>query len=195
MSFPIFSQNGFTIGIGDSNRDGKLDFDFGLRHDAFGSSPFGFGHGGAEIGFNTQRGLYAGADSSYSNMFGSGGSGGRIYSDGGVAGYNYNNDVFGNYNSSHINTGPFHYDSGANGGNVFSGNYWGTHTSANPWEMSNSNWGGNTWTGAHGANHNYSNVFGGGYSTSYATPPFVPSFGHGHYMGAGGYSVSAFMGF
>ena len=56
MSFPIFSHNGFSIGIGDSNRDGKLDFDFGLRHQSYGSSPWGYGSSGAEIGFNTRVG-------------------------------------------------------------------------------------------------------------------------------------------
>src|SRR5687768_2961067 len=127
MSFPIFSHNGFSIGIGDSNRDGKLDFDFGLRHQSYGSSPWGYGSSGAEIGFNTQRGAYVGGNYNNSNIFGSNGAAGRVYGDGGVSSANWSNDVFGNYRNSHYSNSPRHYDYGSNGGNVYSGNYWGTH--------------------------------------------------------------------
>jgi hypothetical protein len=195
MSFPIFSRSGFTIGIGDSNQDGKLDFDFGLRHQSFGSSPWGYGSSGSEIGFNTQRGLYAGAGYSNGNAFGSYGAGGRIYADGGVSAGSYSNDVFGNYRNSHYNTSPYGYDAGSNGGNVYSGNYWGSHSAANGWGASNSSWAGNSWSGASIGSYNSRNIWGGGYSGTTFTPPFVPSYGYRHYNACGCNSVAAFMGF
>ena len=131
MSFPIFSHNGFSIGIGDSNRDGKLDFDFGFRHQSYGSSPWGFGSSGGEIGINTQRGVYLGGNYNNSNMWGSSGAAGRVYGDGGVSSASWGNDVFGNYRNNHYSTSPNHYDHGSNGGKVTSGNYWGTHSAGN----------------------------------------------------------------
>ena len=181
MSFPIFSQNGFTIGIGDSNRDGKLDFDFGLRSEAYGNGPFGFGHSGAEIGFNTQRGLYAGGDYSNHNIFGSSGGGGRVFSDGGFESGGWSNDVFGNYNQNYQNVSPFGYQSSNVGGNVYNGNYYGNQSFGNPWEAGNSSWAGNTWTGAHIGSGSYGNVFGGG--GSYAN--VVPGYGMGYYNNSG----------
>jgi hypothetical protein len=195
MSIPIFSHNGFSIGIGDSNRDGKLDFDFGLRHQSYGSSPWGFGSSGAEIGFNTQRGVYVGGNYSNSNVFGSYGAAGRVYGDGGASSASWSNDVFGNYRNSHQNYGPFHYDAGYNGGNVYSGNYWGGHTASNMWGSANSNYAGNTWSGAHVGNHSYSNIWGGGGQYSTFNPGFVPNYGYGHYNRCGCNSVAAYMGF
>lgn len=194
MSFPIFSQNGFTIGIGDSNRDGKLDFDFGLRSEAFGNGPFGYGSQGAEIGFNTQRGVYAGADYSNFNAFGAHGGGGRVYSDGGFQSGSWSNDIFGNYHRNYENAGPFHYEGSQVGGNFRNGNYYGHHAQANPFEASQSSWAGNSWNGAHVGHHSYGNIFGQGCSSSNFTPPFVPSYGGHHYRGCGCGSVAGFMG-
>jgi hypothetical protein len=191
MSFPIFSHNGFSIGIGDSNRDGKLDFDFGLRHQSYGSSPWGFGSSGAEIGFNTQRGAYVGGGYQNSNAWGSSGAGGRVYGDGGVSTGSYSNDVFGNYRNSHFSNSPYHYDAGSNGGNVYSGNYWGTHSAGNAWGHSNQNYAGNSWSGAHMSNNSYGNIWGGGSYSTY-TPP---TYGNRHYHSCGCNSVAAYMGF
>lgn len=192
-SFPIFSSNGFSIGIGDANRDGKLDFDFGLRSDSYGNSPFGFGHSGAEIGFNTSRGLYAGGDYSNSNIFGSSGGGGRVFSDGGFESGSWANDVFGNYGSSYQNASPFGYESMNQGGNVFNGNYYGNQSFNNGWEAGASSWGGNAWNGANYSMGSYGNVFGGGGSWGVANPPFVPSWGGGYYGGAGCGCASNFL--
>lgn len=194
MSLPIFSHNGFSIGIGDANRDGKLDFDFGLRAESYGNGPFGFGHNGAEIGFNTQRGVYAGGDYSNHNMFGSQGGGGRVFGDGGYESGNWSNDVFGNHHRSYENAGPFHFESASRGGNVYNGNYYGHQTNVNPFEAGHSNWGGNTWSGAHSSNHSYGNVFGQYGQMSMQTPPFVPNYGGGHYQSCGCSCVGSYMG-
>lgn len=194
MSFPIFSHNGFSIGIGDSNRDGKLDFDFGFRHQSYGSSPWGFGSSGGEIGINTQRGVYLGGNYNNSNMWGSSGAAGRVYGDGGVSSASWGNDVFGNYRNSHYSTSPNHYDHGSNGGNLYSGNYWGTHSAANQWGYSNSSQAGNAWTGAHAGNYNYGNIWGGGGNFSTFNPGFS-AYGYRQYDGCGCNSVRGFMGF
>lgn len=190
LSIPLFQQDGFSIGIGDSNRDGKLDFDFGLRSESWGSGPFGFGHGGAEIGFNTARGVYAGGDYSNHNMWGSSGGGGRIFGDGGFESGTWSNDVFGNYGNTYQNSSPFGYESNYNGGNVFSGNYFGGNSWGNGWEAGNNAWSGNAWTGGHFQTGNYGNVFGGG--GSYASAR-VPGFAGGWFGGAGGYSAGGFL--
>ena len=194
MSIPIFQQDGFRIGIGDSNRDGKLDFDFGLRSETWGNSPFGFGHSGAEIGFNTDRGLYAGGDYSNHNAWGSSGGGGRIFGDGGYETGNWSNDVFGNHHVGYENSSPFHFESASRGGNVFNGNYYGHQTNANGFGAAHSDWGGNSWTGAHASNHQYGNIFGGGGQFSTFTPPFVPGHGCGHYNSCGCRCAGGFFG-
>lgn len=192
-TIPLFSQDGFTIGIGDSNRDGKLDFDFGLRSESYGSGPFGFGHSGAEIGFNTARGVYAGGDYSNHNAWGSSGGGGRVFGDGGYESGNWSSDVFGNYNQNYQNAGPFYSHSSSNGGNVYSGNYYGHQANSNAFETGYSGWNGNTWTGAQNSQHSYANIFGQGGSISTHHPGFVPSYGGGHYHGCGCGCVSRFM--
>lgn len=185
QSIPLFSRNGFSIGIGDANGDGKLDFDFGLRSEAYGNGPFGWGHSGAEIGFNTSRGVYAGGDYSNHNMWGSSGAAGRVFGDGGYQSNNWSNDVFGNYGNSYESAGRFHYQSANNGGNVYTGNYHGNQYSSNPWAAGGSNWAGNTWNGAHYESGSYGNVFGGGGSYSIANPPYVSGWGGGYYHGCG----------
>jgi hypothetical protein len=194
MSIPLFQQDGFRIGIGDANRDGKLDFDFGLRSDTWGNSPFGFGRSGAEIGFNTDRGVYAGGDYSNHNAWGSSGGGGRIFGDGGYESGNWSNDVFGNYNQGYQNSSPYGFESSNMGGNVYNGNYYGQQTNANGWGASHSNWGGNSWTGAHASNHQYGNVFGGGGQFSTYSPPQVPHWGGGHHQSCGCRCAGGFFG-
>ncbi len=194
MSIPIFQQDGFRIGIGDSNNDGKLDFDFGLRSESWGNGPFGFGHGGAEIGFNTQRGVYAGGDYSNHNMWGSQGGGARVFADGGYEAGNWSNDVFGNYHRGYENSSPFSFNSASAGGNVYNGNYYGQQTHVNPFESAHSNWGGNAWTGAHASNHSYGNIFGQGGSFSTYNPPMIPGWGGGHYQASGCGGAGGFLG-
>jgi hypothetical protein len=192
INLPI-GNDGFQIGIGDSNRDGKIDFDFGLRSESWGGGPFGFGHSGAEIGFNTQRGVYAGGDYSNHNAFGSQGGGGRVFADGGFEGGSWSNDVFGNHNQNYANVGPGYAQSSSHGGNVYNGNYYGHQSFANPWEAGNTSYAGNSWNGANMTSSNYGNVFGQGGSFNSFTPPFVPSFGGGHYHGCGCGCASQFM--
>jgi len=194
INLPI-GNDGFQIGIGDSNRDGRIDFDFGIRSQAYGSSPFGFGTAGAEIGFNTQRGLYAGGDYSNHNAFGSSGGGGRVFADGGFEAGSWSNDVFGNYGRSYANAGPGYAHSSVGGGNVYNGNYFGQQTDSNYFGTAQSSWGGNTWNGSFQANQAYANIFGQGGSVSYGTPPFVPSFGGGHYQSSGCNCARQFMRF
>jgi hypothetical protein len=194
MSIPIFQQDGFRIGIGDSNRDGKLDFDFGLRSETWGNSPWGSGHSGAEIGFNTDRGVYAGGDYSSHNQWGSHGGGGRVFADGGYESGNWSNDVFGNHHANYQNQSPFHFESASRGGNVYNGNYYGHQTNSNHFETAHSNWGGNSWTGEHASNHQYGNVFGGGGGFSTYSPPMVPQWGGGHYGGNGCGCAGGFFG-
>ena len=194
MRIPIHLGDGFMLGIGDSNRDGKLDFDFGLRSQSYGNGPFGGGHAGGEIGFNTQRGLYLGGDVSSHNRWGASGAGGRVFSDGGFQSGQWSNDVFGNYQNSQQAGGPGWYSGGGNAGNVYSGNYSGYQTDSNYFGRSNSNWAGNSWSGANISNHSYSNVFGGHGGYSVGTPPFVPSYGGGHHHGCGCGSAGRFMG-
>lgn len=193
-TIPIFQQDGFRIGIGDSNNDGKLDFDFGIRSETYGNSPWGSGHSGFEIGLNTDRGAYVGGDYSNHNMWGSSGGGGRVFADGGHQSGNWSNDIFGNHHQNYESAGPFHYTNSSHGGNFYNGNYYGHRTDANPFEMAHSNYGGNHWTGAHQSNHSYGNIFGQGGSFSVGTPPFVPSYGHGHHMGCGCCCAGQFMG-
>ena len=190
LRIPLFSQDGFSIGIGDANRDGKLDFDFGLRSETYGNGPFGFGHSGAEIGFNTARGVYAGGDYSNHNMWGSSGGGGRIFGDGGHETGSWGRDIFGNHGSSYQNAGPFHFESSRNGGNFYTGDYHGSRTFSNPFEMGNSAWAGNTWSGGHFETGNYGNIFGGGGSYSSMR---VPGFAGGWFGGSGGYSSGMFL--
>lgn len=193
MSIPIFQQDGFRIGIGDSNNDGRLDFDFGLRSETWGNSPWGSGHNGFEIGLNTDRGVYAGGDYSRHNGWGSHGGGGRVFADGGYETNSWSGDVFGNHHQSYESAGPWHYRSQSHGGNVYSGNYGGHDVSSNWFGTSSHNYAGNSWTGAQVGNYSNSNVFGGHQYGSYATPPFVPPHGGGHYGRCGCNSVSAFM--
>ena len=129
--------DGFKIGLGDANRDGKIDFDFGLRSQSWGASPWGVSTGGAEIGFNTARGVYAGGDYSNSNMWGSSGGGARVFSDGGYESGHWANDVFGNYQGSHQAAGPGYYRGATAGGNVWNGNYHGSNVNVDPFSFKN----------------------------------------------------------
>ena len=177
--------DGFKIGLGDANRDGKIDFDFGLRSQSWGASPWGVSTGGAEIGFNTARGVYAGGDYSNSNMWGSSGGGARVFSDGGYESGHWANDVFGNYQGSHQAAGPGYYRGATAGGNVWNGNYHGSNVNVDPFSASSNQWAGNSWTGAHVGTGQYADVFGGRNAYATATPPFVPNYGAGYYNSCG----------
>src|SRR5688572_11231855 len=120
----LFNNGQFRIGIGDANGDGRPDLDFGLRGQQWGNSPYGGGHQGAEIGLNTQRGVYAGGDYSSYNAYGSQSGFGRVFADGGYEGGQSGRDVFGNYGGSYTNASPNGYYQGNAGGNVYSGNYY-----------------------------------------------------------------------
>lgn len=191
ISIPL--GDGFKIGLGDANRDGKIDFDFGLRAESWGGGPFGYSQGGAEIGFNTARGVYAGGDQSFHGAFGSSGGGARVFSDGGYESGHWSNDVFGNYHGHHEASMPGRFSSGTNGGNVFNGNYYGQNTEVNPLYASGNQWAGNSWTGAHVGSGGYADIFGGRSGYSVATPPFVPPFGGGHYNSCGCGCASSFL--
>lgn len=198
MSIPIFHdpQSGFTFGLGDSNQDGRIDFDFGIRNQSYHNGPWGSGHSGAEIGFNTDRGLYLGGDTSNHNFWGSSGGGGRVFQDGGIQSGHWSNDVFGNYHSGGVNTGPGWANTHSNGGNWVTGDYHGHQSHSNPIYSTRSDWAGNRWTGAQVGTHSYGDIFGGHHHGGHirlGTPPFVPHHGHGHYGGCGCQSVQQFM--
>lgn len=193
-TIPIHLGNGAVLRLGDANGDGRFDLGLGLRANAYGNSPFGFGQAGAELGFNTQGGLYGRVDSSNSNMWGSSGGSGTIFSNGDSSQGSWSNDIFGNYSNSQQSGGYGWQASSYNGGNVYNGNYYGQQQSSNSFESGYSNWGGNSWTGASHANGGYSNIFGQGGQYSVGTPPFVPGYGSRHHHGCGCGSVGRFMG-
>lgn len=195
-SFPIFAQDGFRIGIGDANRDGRLDFDFGVRADQWGGGPHGWGRNGAEIGFNTDRGAYFGTDYERHNGWGSEAGYGRVFGDGGYQAGHAGSDAWGNYHAGETNASPWGYHNSEVGGNTWSGNYYGSRTDANGWGAHQDTWGGNTWTGGGYNTHQYGDVFGNNssYGRSWpGTPPFVPPHGGGRYGGGGCGCVSQFM--
>ncbi|GMU53657.1 MAG: hypothetical protein AMXMBFR33_28030 [Candidatus Xenobia bacterium] len=191
--FTIFNDGNFRIGLGDANRDGKLDFDFGLRSQQYGGGPFGWGHQGAEIGLNTQRGVYAGADYSNNNMFGSQAGYGRFFGDGVETGH-ASRDFFGNYNQTYTNTGNHGYTNANAGGNFYTGNYYANQTDMNYWGFRQDAVMGNTWSGAQIGQHSAGNAWG---QTSWGTynPGFVPSYGGNFYQGSGCGCAARFMQF
>ncbi|MBI3928190.1 MAG: hypothetical protein HY319_21785 [Armatimonadetes bacterium] len=195
-NIPIFQQDGFRIGIGDSNGDGRIDWDFGLRHDQYGSSPWGYHRRGGEVGINSQRGVYVGGDYQDDTAWGSRGGGARVFGDGGYQAGNWSNDVFGNYNRGYANSSPWGYQGGNDGGNVYTGDYYGNRQYGNGWGNGSDAWAGNRWNGAQTSTHYRGDVWGNEASWgSFRTPPFVPSHGGGYYGGCGCQSVGRFMAF
>lgn len=195
-SFPIFRDpnSGFQIGIGDSNGDGKFDFDFGLRSGSYGNGPFGGGGAGVELGINTARGGYIGADQSSWGPYGVQGSSGRIFADGGHQAGSYSRDVFGNYNQGYSVSSPQGYHASNGGGNIYSGNYYGNQVGANGWGSYSDSVVGNTWTGAQMGSHSRGNAYGGGSWNSY-NPGYVPSFGAQIFHGGGCGCAGRFLGY
>lgn len=191
----IFNDGQFRIGLGDSNGDGRLDFDFGLRGQQFGGGPYGWGHQGAEVGLNTARGVYLGGDYSQHSPFGSQAGYGRVFAGGGFETGQVGQDVFGNYGSTYTNAGPHGYYNRNNGGNLYTGNYYGNQTAVNGWGWQQDSVMGNTWTGAQVGQGSWGNVAGQGGGYSYATPGFVPPFGVAHYHSSGCGCAGRFLGF
>lgn len=190
----LFNDGNFRIGLGDSNHDGKLDFDFGLRSQQWGNSPWGGASQGVELGINTARGGYLGADSSSWNNWGSQSSGGRIFADGGYEVGSSSRDVFGNWATGGTNVGPNGFYSGNAGGNVFSGNYYGNQVASNGWGYAQDSVAGNTWTGSQVGSHTRANAWGGGSWTSY-NPGFVPPWGQVSYHQGGCGCAGRFLGY
>jgi len=191
----LFNDGNFRIGIGDANRDGKLDLDFGIRGQQWGNSPWGGGSQGFEVGVNTQRGGYVGADQSSWNGYGSQSSYGRVFADGGFENGSAGGDVFGNWGASHTNSGPNGYYAGNAGGNVYSGQYYGNQVASNGWGYGSDSVAGNSWTGAQVGSHSRGNHYGGGASWNSYNPGFVPNYGGGHYHGGGCGCASRFLGY
>ncbi len=144
----LFNDGNFRIGLSDPNHDGRIGFDFGLRSQQWGNSPWGGGSQGFELGVNTNRGAYVGADQSSWNAYGSQSSYGRVFGDGGYDAGGSSRDVFGNWGASQTSAGPSGYYAGNAGGNVYSGDYYGNQVSANRWGYGSDSVVGNNWTGA-----------------------------------------------
>lgn len=190
----LFNDGAFRIGIGDANRDGKLDFDFGIRGQQWGNSPWGGGSQGVELGVNTARGAYVGADQSSWNAYGSQSSYGRVFADGGFENGAAGRDVFGNYAGSYQNSGPNGYYAGNAGGNVYTGQYYGNQVASNGWGYAADSVAGNAWTGQQAGVHTRANAWGGGSWQSY-NPGYVPNFGHQHYHAGGCGCAGRFLGY
>lgn len=188
--FTIFRDGNFRVGLGDANRDGKLDFDFGLRGDAFGNSPWGGGRQGFELGINTARGGYLGADQSSWNGFGSQSSFGRAFTDGGFEAGSAGRDAFGNWGGNYANSSPNGYYANNSGGNVFTGNYYGNQVEANGWGYASDSVAGNAWTGAQVGSHSRNGASWGSYS-----PGFVPNYGAPAYQRCGCGCAGRFLGY
>lgn len=190
----LFNDGAFRIGIGDANRDGKLDFDFGLRGQAWGNGPWGGASQGFELGVNTSRGGYVGADQSSWNAYGSQSSYGRVFADGGQESGAFGRDVFGNWGGGYSNTGPNGYYAGNAGGNVFTGNYYGNQVASNGWGYASDSVAGNAWSGAQVGSHARAGWGGSAAWNSY-NPGFVPGYGQGHYQGGGCGCAARFLGY
>lgn len=190
--FTIFNNGQFRIGLGDANHDGKLDFDFGLRSQAFGASPFGWGTQGAEIGLNTDRGAYLGMDQASGNGWGQQSSYARFFGDGMQAG-SQSSDVFGNYTGSYTNTGMNGFYNANQAGNLYTGNYMANQTASNFFGFSQDAVMGNTWSGAQVGQHTRANGWG---ATSFGTfnPGFVPLYAGNYYQSAGCGCAARFFG-
>lgn len=190
--FTIFNNGQFRIGLGDANQDGKLDFDFGLRSQAWGASPWGYGSQGAEIGLNTQRGAYLGADYAQGNGWGQSSGYARVFGDGVQAG-NQGSDVFGNYYGSYTNSGANGYYNANQAGNFYTGNYMANQTASNYWGFSQDQVAGNTWTGQQYGQHFRANQWG---ATQFGTfnPGFVPTYAGNFYQGSGCGCAARFFG-
>lgn len=179
----IFNDGNFRIGLGDANNDGKLDFDFGLRSQSFGASPWGYASQGAELGLNTQRGAYLGTDYAAGNAFGQQSGYARFFGDGTQSGAQ-GSDIFGNYYGTHTNTGAHGYYNANQAGNVYTGNYAANQTSANWFGFSQDAVAGNAWTGQQVGQHSFFGPGGGGSYTSF-NPGFVPTYAGSFYQGSG----------
>lgn len=186
----LFQDGNFRVGIGDANRDGKLDFDFGLRGEAFGNGPWGGAHQGVELGINTARGGYLGADQSTWNGFGSQSSHGRVFGDGGFENGSAARDVFGNWGGSYSNSSPNGFYAGNAGGNAYNGNYYGNQVAANGWGVASDSVAGNTWTGSQVGSHSRNGVSWGSYN-----PGYVPNYGAPAYHGGGCGCAGRFLGY
>ena len=191
----LFNDGNFRIGIGDSNHDGKLDFDFGVRGQQWGNSPWGGGSQGFEVGVNTARGGYVGADQSSWSGYGAQSSYGRVFADGGFENGSSGRDAFGNWGGSYQNSSPNGYYAGNAGGNVYSGNYYGNQVASNGWGYASDSVAGNSWNGAQVGQHSRGNAWGGGVSWGSYNPGFVPQYGGQHYHGGGCGCAGRFMGY
>lgn len=191
----LFNDGLFRIGIGDSNGDGKLDFDFGLRAQQWGNSPWGGGSQGVELGLNTARGVYAGADQSSWNAFGSQSNYGRVFANGGHESGHASRDVFGNWGSGYSNSGAHGYYGNNAGGNVFTGNYYGNQVASNGWGYATDSVAGNSWTGTQVGHHTRGNHWGGGTSWGSYNPGYLPPFGQATYHGGGCGCAGRFLGY
>ena len=190
----LFQDGNFRIGLGDSNRDGKLDFDFGLRGDAFGNGPWGGGRQGVELGINTARGGYFGADQASWGPGGSQLSYGRVFADGGHESGAASRDGWGNWGSSYSNSSPNGYFAGNMGGNVYSGNYYGNQVASNGWGYASDSVAGNAWTGTRFGSHTRG-AGGDGTGWNSYNPGYVPNFGRPVYHGGGCGCAGRFLGY
>ncbi len=188
----IFNNGQFRIGLGDANHDGKLDFDFGLRAQNYGASPWGVGQQGVELGLNTQRGAYLGTDYAQANVMGQSSGYTRFFGDGFQSGQQ-GSDVFGNYSSSYANTGWNGTYTANQGGNFYTGNYAANQTASNFFGFSQDSVVGNTWTGAQVGQHMRAGSWG---ATQFGTfnPGFVPSYAGSFYQGSGCGCAARFFG-
>ncbi len=188
----IFNDGLFRVGLGDSNHDGKLDFDFGLRSQSYGAGPWGNSSQGAEIGLNTDRGLYLGADRASGNGWGQQSGYARVFGDGIQAGAQ-GSDVFGNYHGSYLNTGEHGYYNSNQTGNYWTGNYMANQTASNEFGFSQDQVVGNTWTGQQMGQHTRANAWGG---TQFGTfnPGFVPPYAANYYQTSGCACAGRFFG-
>lgn len=191
----LFNDGLFRLGIGDANRDGKIDLDFGLRGQQWGNSPWGGGSQGFEVGINTARGGYVGADQSSWNHYGSQSSYGRVFGDGGHEAGHGHQDVFGNWGGGYSNSNNYGYHASNAGGNVYSGQYYGNRVDANGWGYASDSVAGNAWTGQQMGHHSRGDNWGGGVSWGSYNPGFVPNYGHGHYQGGGCGCAGRFLGY
>ena len=167
---------GFTIGVGDTNRDGKLDFDFGVRaYNGYGNGYSG-AYNSSEIGFNTARGTYVAGESG-------------SYTPWSQQSQNYRADSWGTQGSQTYSDVAGNYTNNRYARDVFGGYYEG-NTTANSWSYQNQDRSGNVYGGPEFRSGQYADVFGRGGSYNNV----VPQWGQQQFCCCGGRQVQGWFG-